>query len=479
MGNNPSGVGADALGSSAFTAATVTIGKSSTASNVTPLPAGTGGLRDKSIGDSIRNALNACFAQPAATRGSLAAGTLSTACQAIPIASDYLHDGSTAAQEFDPFFTNPKNDNAKFLIPEVIRFYSASATDMRALIKFALMRTDGVVKSFATVGEKSDANTSGQKKLRGNQRLFKTFVNGYVHKRTEIEERNANNPKSTFYITGINLYFGLAEGGAGGTTAAGDPASGAAPANGSRKVAYVKVTGPGLPAGGVFLNPLLSGCDSNYAIAADATTAPPNCTSLYRLSSRGAGAGDNDNFAFKYGNTTSPDPAFPSVKMSDAQILQIQPLSAYKFEIWKTNNATATPDYVYIERLRSRPYTMAQDGEIDRVRWNTLSPETIAALDPVLGTAFAGGNPSSFVLKWTNQPNAAPTHNVQVQTRKQTGSQLYQDKADVRFSANTAALANGSQGWPDMNLTTATGMNMAQLVSRNRFDTQLFVDWIY
>jgi hypothetical protein len=121
----------------------------------------------------------------------------------------------------------------------------------------------------------------------------------------------------------------------------------------------------------------------------------------------------------------------------------------------------------------------AQDGEIDKVRWNTLSPETIAAIDPVLGTAFVGGNPSSFVFKWTNQPNAAPAGNVQVQTRKQTGSPLYQDRTDVRFSANSAALTNGSQGWPDMNLTTSTGINMAQLVSRNRFDTQLFVDWIY
>jgi hypothetical protein len=84
-----------------------------------------------------------------------------------------------------------------------------------------------------------------------------------------------------------------------------------------------------------------------------------------------------------------------------------------------------------------------------------------------------------FIPKWTNQPNAAPAHNVQVQTRKQTGSPLYQDKVDVRFSANSATLTNGSQGWPDMNLTSTSGINMAQLISRNRFDTQLFVDWIY
>ena len=472
---NSAPVGADILGSSAFAAATITLGKGSTA---TPLPAG-GGLQDHSIGDTVRDALNACFAQPAATRGTIAAGTLSTACQAVPIASDYLNDGNTAAQEFDPFFSNSKNDNAKFNIPEIIRFYSNTASDTRALIKFALTRPDGVVKSFATVGEKSTAKTGDAKMLRGNQRKFRLFVNGYVHKRTEIEARNASNPKSTFYFTGINLYFGLVEGGAGGT------ASGTAPSDGSRKVAYVKVSGPGLPAAGVFLNPLLSGCDSNYAIAADATTAPANCTSLYRMSSRAATASDTDNFASKYGNTTSPDPAFPSAKMTDAQLLQIKPLSAYKFEIWQTNNATTTPDYVYIERLRSRPYTMgtaaAQDGEIDKVRWNTLSADTIAALDPIAvpGAAFVGGKPSSFTLKWTNQPNAAPTGTIQVQTRKQTGSQLYQDKTDVPFSASSAVLTNGSQGWPDMNLTTSSGINMAQLISRNRYDTQLFVDWIY
>ena len=480
MGNNPAGVSADALGSSAFSGATVTIVKSSTAGNVTPLPAGTGGLQDHSIGDLVRDALNACFAQPAATRGSIAANTLSVACQAVPIASDYLNDGNNAAQEFDPFFTNPNNDNAKFNTPEVIRFYSASTTDIRALIKFALTRTDGVVKSYTTVGEKSAA-TGGAKKLRGNQRLFKVFVNGYVEKRVEIENKNTNNPKSTFYATGINLYMGFVEGGAGGSGSG--PAAGP-PAITGRKVDYVKVTGPGLPAAGVFLRPTLSGCDSYYAIAASATANPPNCTSLFRMSSRAASATDTDNFASLYGGTR---PDFAATKVADTDLVNIQPLSAYKFEIWRTGNATATPDLVYIERLRSRPYTMgtsatAQDGEVDKVRWNTLSADTIAALDPVLGTAFVGGNPSSFIMKWTNQPNAAPTYSVQVQTRAATGTQLYQDQVFVRFSASSAALANANgsaPGWPDMNKTSSTGLNFAQLISRNRFDTQLFADWFY
>ena len=67
------------------------------ATPLTKLPAT---VDDNSVGDSIRDLLNACFAQPKATRGSLAA-TLSAACQAVPIASDYLNDGRTGAQEFD------------------------------------------------------------------------------------------------------------------------------------------------------------------------------------------------------------------------------------------------------------------------------------------------------------------------------------------------------------------------------------------
>jgi hypothetical protein len=231
----------------------------------------------------------------------------------------------------------------------------------------------------------------------------------------------------------------------------------------------------------VFLRPTLAGCDSYYAIATNATATPARCASLYRMASRAASATDSDNYASLF--NTRPD--FATAQVPDASLVAIQPLSAYKFELYNTSSVLIA---TYIERLRSRPYTMgtsatAQDGEIDKVHWNTLSSDTIAAIDALSATPFAGGNPSSFLAKWTNLPNTAPTYSVQVQSIPGgTGTTLYQDQVFVSFSASSVALTNSGQGWPPMASTDGTksgAYNLVQLISRNQFDTQLFADWIY
>ncbi len=430
-------------------------------------------LDDHSLADSIRDALNACFAQPFAQRGTFAAP--SKLCKAVPIDGKYLHDGKDGAQEFDRFLANAKYDNARFDRPQIIRFYSSAKNDTRALAAFPLKRADGVVMTLITVVEQSTA-TGGVKELRGNQRPLKVAVTGFAEKRVQVEAKNSANPKSTFYTTGINLYVGFGEGGAGGS-APGAAASG-------RRIAYVKVTGPALPAGGVFLNPLLAGCDTFYAIASSASATPGACSSLFTLASRAATNTDFDNFSARYGK----EPNFAAAKASDAQILAIQPNSAYRFEVWKVGNATAKPDYVFYERIRSRPLTMGElaakrDGEIDKLRWNALSADTVAAIDPASGKAFTGGNPSSFLAKWTNQAQLPPVGNVLVQARPSGfAGTLYSDEIAVPFAAASARLSNGTQGWPDMGSTKGTlagAYNLAELVSHNRFDLQLFAVWVY
>lgn len=481
---NAGGIKVDDMGDGASSAATATAGATAdlSAGSIsfskstdfkTPLPKLPAALDDTSIGDSIRDALNACFAQPVATRGK--SGAASSVCSAVPIATDYLNDGKNGSAEFDGYLTSAIYDNAKFDKPEIIRFFSSSATDTRALVKFTLTRADGVVESLTTVGEKSTA-TGGTKMLRGNQRPFRVFVNGMVDKRTQVATNNGSTvttkTKSTLLSTGINLFVGFPEGGAG------------------TKLALVKVTGPGLPATGVFLNPKLAGCDKFFAIATGTTPAtagaatPPNCTSLFRVSSRAATATDTDNFSTVFGGT---NPAFAAAKMADADIQAIKPQSVYKFEVWRTTTAlTAPATHVFFERLRSRPYTMgtvaALDGEVDKVLWNAGSADTIALIDPTSSTTFAGG--ATFTAKWTNAKNAAPVGKVQVQTRQVGGTTgataLFEDNVNVPFSANTVGLTNGGVAWPaTMKTTTSTGLNLVQFVSRNRYDTQLFLTYIY
>ena len=470
---NVGGVKVDDMGDGAtggatadLSAGTISFSKSTDFTKVLPkLPAA---VEDASIGDAIRDALNACFAQPVATRAG------STACQAVPVTNDYLNDGQNGTQEFEVRFRNSATyDNAKFDKPEVIRFYSSSAADTRALVKFTLVRADGAVEFFTTVVENSTA-TGGKKMMRGNQRPFKVLVNGIVEKRAQVATNgtSATRAKSTFFTTGFNLFVGFPEGDAG------------------NKVSLVRITGPGLPAAGVFLNPRLAGCDKFFSIVGGATPAiagaatPPNCTSLMRLSSRAVTAADSDDFSTAFGST---NPAFIGAKLTDAAILAIQPQSAYKFEIWRTTTAlTAPPTHVFFERLRSRPYSMgsvaALDGEVDKVVWDVGNPDTVASIDPTSSTTFAGG--ATFTAKWTNTKDAAPVGKVQVQTRQVGGTTgataLFEDNVNVAFSANTVGLTNGGVAWPStMKSTLPSGLNLVQFISRNSLDTQIFLTYIY
>ncbi len=470
MASNASAT-ADALGSSAFKSATVTISKTDTASTVTKVPVAATGvtMQDNSIGDQIKGFFNACFAQNAATRGSIAANTVSTVCANLPISSTYLHDGHSSTVEFDKYLTSSKYDNAKFAPPQIIRFFSDTASDRRALVKFGLTRADGQIEAMTTVVESSTANTGGRVQLRGNQRAFKVFTNGVAQKRIQVATKGTT-VASTFYQTAINFNFGFADGGAGGTAGTGTT---------GRKVSNVRVKGPALPAAGVWLNPRLAGCDSYYAIASGFDVTPVRCTSLFTLSSRAANTTDTDNFSAFYAGSRAD--FNPTGKVTDANLLNIQPNSAYTYEIWRQGTAsTSPPDLVWIDRLRSRPPTMgtvaAKDGEIDKVRWNTLAQSTIDAITPASASAFTGG--ASFTVSWTNTANNPSATNLQVQLNP-TGSSLFQDSTSVSPSATTVALTNGGVAWPSVKTTTTSGSTFAQLSYRNQYDTQIFSSWAY
>ena len=425
-------------------------------------------LDDTTIGDTMRDQINACFAQPKATRGSFAANNLSAACNAMPVATDYLNDGKNRASEFDGVLTDSLYDGAIVRKPEIIRFYSSTAADTRALIRFTMVRTDGVVESFDIVGERSTANTAGAAVLRGNQRRFKVFVAGFVNKRTQIANKGTASAAGSFYSTGLQIYVGMREGNAGGAGGT---------SNNNRTVGYVKVTGPGLPAGGLFLRPTLAGCDSFYSIAFSATSTPLRCTSLYRLASRAVTATDKDNFAANFGNETRHD--FAATMASDATISAIQPYTSYKFELFFTTGALAA---TYYERLLSRPATMGtiaeKNGEIDKMSWNTLSPDTVSMINAPAGTAFGGGITSSFPVKWKNEANTAPIFSVQVQSNP-TGNQLFQDEVSVGSKATSTLLSNTGQGWPNMATNSTAAFYLVQLITRNEFDKKIFTDWTY
>lgn len=417
---------------------------------------------DGGVVDEVQTALNACFALPASSR--ISSGTLLGACATLTssyVAADYRHDGKNLAQEWNGMMSSANYNSAVFSKPEIIRYFSSSSSDSRALVRFGLMRTDGIGEWFTSVVEKS-TNTGGTWKLRGNQRLYAISVNAYITREEQLLGRNSGTserPQGVVFHSGLNLYFG-----------------------GDSNIKYALVKGPGLPTAGVYLRSK-SGC-SYFAIASDATSTPPACTSLYRMQYRKASSSDPESNY--YVNGFGRDPFFAPSAVSDNDLGSIQPFSAYRFEIFRTTNNTSTPDYVYVERLRGRPLKLGTNAtigsaEVDKLIFNTgLSDAVKSMVNPDSSSPFNGG--TNFTLTWSNSRNAPPVNSVQIQSTPTGGSAgtLYQDEVNVRLSANAASLNNSGVGWGGTTLTKATGNFMlVQLRGRDKNDLRYFQNWRY
>jgi len=396
---------------------------------------------DNSFVNAVRDTFHTCFAAAAAQRGTVA--SLGSACASLPITGDYKNDGKTAAQELNGWLGNSNMDGAKFGPPEVIRFFSSE----RALVKLSAVRADGIQISFRTVLEKS-ANTGNAWKLRGNQRPYFMFVNGVAERRIQFARPGSTAPAS-YYASGLALYFDYSIGSASAT------------------VSYVKVTGPGLPAGGQILRRGPAGCDEYFVVTN--TTPPaalPNgqpCTGYLRLTSKALDGSATDPNAASFGTL----PQFAAAKVSDADIVStIKPLSAYTFEVHEVGGAVRT----FVERLRGRP---AMLSEIDNVRWNVLADSIQAAMQPS-ATPFMGGN---VTIGWVPQANTPPVQHVQVQIRTTNSSTLAQDMQSVPIAATSKVLTNANgtpPGFPAIATSPTSGFNFVQLISRNRNDMQIF-----
>ena len=466
-----------------FSSGSITLSSNTNFSSISALPAQ---VLDSTFADVFQSQLNTCFASPAANRGSVS--NLGASCSAIKIASDYLNDGRTGSNEFDGRLASSLYDGATFAKPQLIRYLSSSATDKRALIEFDLIRSDKVTEQIFTVVEQS-TGTGGVLKLRGNRRPFFFDVAGVVQKRTQVFQRNTTTAHlGSFYATSIQFYLDYNTGGAG--------------TDNTNGVKWAHVTGPLLPTTGVWLRRGPAGCDQYFTIwrdqagsAASSGNSAANCSALWQLSSRAASSSDYDNWGSLFGTDYTNNPQFADSKITDAAITAIQPGTSYKFEVFLMSNNTNTPDYVFYQRLRSRPYTMGdatlQNGEIDSVKWNEgLQQSSIDAITPPSSTSGLPATVSSLNVSYARTPNAAPPFKVMVQVKQSTGNNAYRIEVDSKYlpiDPNYVAgtviskdLTNGSAGWHNPQLTTGSGtLNFMQMVARNRIGTMVLRDWKY
>lgn len=471
-----------------FSSGTITINKNTNfSSGLSALPAQ---ILDSTFADSFQSVLNNCFAANAANRGN--ATSLGASCQTLQIAADYKNDGRTAANEFNGRLQSSLYDGAVFSKPIIVRYLSTSPNDTRAIVDFNLLRSDNVPETITTVVEQSTA-TGGALKLRGNQRPFYIDVSGVVQKRQQTAQRNATTAKlSTFYLTSIQFYLDYNIGGAG--------------SNNANAVKYMHVTGPLLPTtgtGGVWLRKGPTGCDQYFTVwrdpsgngAAPTATAPSNCSALWQLSSRAATPSDFDNYASLFGTDLTNNPHFADAKLADADILNIKPGSSYKFEVFLNSNAgTTTPDYVFYQRLRSRPYTMGDvnlgNGEIDMVRWTDgLLQSSSDAITPPASTNGLPNTVNSLNVSYIRTKDAPAPFKVMVQV-KQLNAGTYSTQVDsamlpispnyVDGSVISRDLNNSGTPWNNPQKTAgANTLNFIQLVAKNKMGTMVLRDWKY
>jgi hypothetical protein len=408
------------------------------ASNATALPAPTSPVGVEVL-EQARLALNACFAVAAASRSSDAA------CTNLVI-TGYLNSGRDATQEFASLISDSGNDLMVFQKPEILRQLSTTQNNERLLVRLNAKRSDGQFRSITTVAENNPSGYTGWK-LVGDQRLFETFINGVAVKRNSI-----NTPSTSRYETGFNLYINKPI-----QTGLTGVAATSAGSSSRSKIKQVVVTGPGLPGSGVTLKPK-SGCDFLAIMKSDGTL--PYCASLYRLRSlltNGSAYTPTPNIAYMYDSK------------SDADIESIKPLDLYKFVITQYTNTSdnTTSDVTYWNRLRSRPLTVA---EMDLVRFVDFTDVTKAKL--ATATLWSGG--SDLTLAWTvpeNTPSPFTAYFLHDAGSDNTYVSPSTRSARIPCSGNTDC--NGSTGSYISNLTT-TNQYIFQVVSRNRFDTQIF-----
>jgi hypothetical protein len=228
------------------------------------------------------------------------------------------------------------------------------------------------------------------------------------------------------------------------------------------------VTGPGLPSSGIDLK-RRSGCD--FLSIAPVGDVPSICAGYYRVNSVKVNGGAFVPTASAH--LFASDATRKGRFFTDEEILtEIPANSLYKFVITKTDNTTVT----YWNRLRSRPL---QTAELAQVKYVDFKPETARLM--TIGTIYAGGVRPT--VAWTTPINTARPYLVTFfhpQGTDQLNVPFFASSTQVPCSGNSACVAGSSgnyNGTVDDALgdpTTDGKQFMFQLISRNRFDLQLF-----
>lgn len=382
-------------------------------------------------------AFNACFAVPTSSRvlgtaaypqseGGLDVQDVATACQDMVADSanaagiDYMHNGYSAGQQFYGLLTTNSMTGAQFSAPEIMAFYPADdsaaagspAAYDRAILNIRYLDANGNPGNVITVASNLPGTSSAGRPtswwLTGNQQAVDTSVRLNIRRVEQLNPAFVSTANSTRFSTyQAGMQFNVNAKGPGSINADGT-------------LTFARVTGPGLPAGGLVYKTSTNtsqasmdlfnktGSLSTGAQCGNGTTF--NCPNLWFTRTAGT---SGTAAATLTANPTSFLWAQPSDAVDTSQIVKG---ARYQIELFYGANTT-TPGHSVTKVLLSDlvPTTLGAN-----LPWNTLGPKSLAAFDP--SGSLAGVQTSSLEMDWVQNTAAQQISTVQPVINATNGS---------------------------------------------------------
>ena len=423
----------------------------------------------------------ACFAVPTAQRvlakndtviqslGGPEVTDVAVACQDVvsdlgnAAGIDFLHNGYSAGQLLYGVLTNDKMTGAQFSVPEIMAFYPADSTASpptpaaydHAVLNIKYIDADGNPGNVVTVA-RNIPNTSSTARptnwwLVGNQQLVDVFVRLNIRRVEQMNATNSNTNKISTFQSGIQFVVN---------------AKGPGTINGGVALKFARISGPGLPGNGA----------ANTGLVYVLSTGAQNSMDLYSKNGSLTGGSQCGNgsttncpnlWVARTKGITGTDATTPETNQPGLLWAQtadsVDPTkfikgARYKVELFYGTNIT-TPTHTYPKILLS---DLIQATQAVNLPWNTLGPQSLAALDP---NGSLTGAQTALPVDWVQNIAAQQINGAQAVINTTAGS--FGPTRFVARGATSAILDN--QTVPLFNTTNNIGRTL--LFSHRMLDT--------
>jgi hypothetical protein len=389
---------------------------------------------------------------PAALQSCAAAGGTGTACSGL-IDASYEDNGFTNITQYDTDLTS-SSLNLSGSVPFVVSVNSAGTSALVG-IPYGLSSADGSQGQY-TLYTTVQQTTSGTWDIIGNQLPYNLTVSTRTTYRDFLDTftNSTGNPDVSFFDAGVSL------------TVAWTSAS---------PIAYANVTGPGLPAAGLWLVPsTVTG--TNYLAIASSQTPPPTASTK---------TGSNTN-EYRWDWATQPGVTFtPPTKgfwaTSQMNVASLPPNAVYQFTLYNTSNnvigtySVTNPNSFADATLGLNTYNQGS--------WPTLGSDVVANFLSASGSLASAQ--TSVAVDFTPPPTVPSNltqltmSGVQIQSEDQNKSG-YQLTAPVSLGTNSVTLtAAGTNTFLAVNNASDAAYRIVQLRSKNSHGALFFLNATY